>query len=162
MKQYRVGDTVKGRILKREQWGASVEIDKKFTNINCFVIKGEFSNLFYVNDASSILENEQEYRFIIKSIDSEKQRVLLSRKQFFDKTFDALDLKYDQPHKVRVIGKTSTGEYVVENNDCFQGLLVTLPTESAKKIRITIGSYLEVYIARIDRTQKVVEVHISQ
>lgn len=161
MKQYRVGDVVKGKVLKNESWGASIKLSEEFSNVNFFITKGELSNFLYVKDAITVLENGREYSFLIKSIDPEKQRVLLSRKLLFDKVFDTLKINYGQPYKVKVIGIKTSGEYVVENNDCFQGVLIASSDQPTKKTKISVGNYIDIYIARIDESRKSVEAHIE-
>jgi hypothetical protein len=66
------------------------------------------------------------------------------------------------PYKVKVIGIRSSGEYIIENDDYFQGILIAVPDRLKKKTKITVGSCIDVYIARIDKSRKLVEAHTER
>jgi len=160
LQSYHVGDIVKGKIIETGMWGAKVTIASKFQNLNFFIVKGELSNLFYVDNANQILEVNGEYSFVIKSIDKEKQRILLSRKDFFNVVFDKQNFMYDEPYKVKVIGQLgSSGQYIVESNDSFQGILVYRENKTAHKYKITLGKRIEVCIAGVNKQEKRIEVY---
>lgn len=159
LQSYHIGDTVKGRIIEIGMWGAKVEIDNKFRNLNFFVVKGELSNLFYVDNANQILEQGAEYFFVIKNVDKEKQRILLSRKDFFNLVFDKQNFVYNESYKVKIIGQSGSGQYIVESNDSFQGILVYRENK-AHKYKIILGKRMEVCIAGVNKQDKKIEAYL--
>ncbi len=159
--QYKIGQKIKGKIINNESWGARVEVDGRQLGVNCLVVKGEISRLFYVENATKLFEKGQEYTFVIKAVDVEKQRVLLSRKQLFDDSFQDTGFQYDKEYKARVIGKTDQEAYVVECDDSFQALLIPSQKKVEKIVKFTIGSIINVCVARIDTTNKLIEVYLA-
>lgn len=153
-KYYKEESIIKGIVERVEDWGALIKIDDRFPKIKGIITKGELTNLFFVTDVRNLLKQGKEYRFSIISIDMNSQRVVLSRKKMFEKTFDSLTIKYGESYNVYIIGKNKSGEPIVENDDKFQGVLI-----SSGNQRISIGSFIDISIAGINKASKLIEVH---
>lgn len=152
---YKEGDIIQGTVEKIDNWGALIKIDDRFPKIKGFISKSQLTKLLFVTDVSHLLKPGNKYCFILLSIDAFSQRAILSRKKMFEKIFDDLALKYDDSYSVRVIGKNRDNEFVIENDDKFQGVLI-----SSKDQKISIGSIIEVNIARINKDQKLIELNL--
>lgn len=161
LKQYKIGQKIKGKIVKNDSWGALVEVSSEKRGVSFFIIKGEVSKLFYVEDASRLFEKGQEYAFVIKAVDLEKQRVLLSRRQLFDDCFQSLCLQYDKEYSARIIGQTDQGTYIVECGDEFQASLIPSPRGGERNTKIRIGNIVNICIARVDSANKLVEAYLA-
>lgn len=96
--KYKIGDKVKGKVLKLNNFGAFVELD---ANIHGLAHTSELAN-YDVKDPADVLEVGKEYEFKIVSLDANEHRLGLSVK--------ALKAKDDKSEKnVSKVSKTKTG-----------------------------------------------------
>ena len=79
--KYKVGDKVKGKVLKLNNFGAFVELDE---NIHGLAHMSELAN-YEVKDPGEILEVGKEYEFKIVSLDAAEHRLGLSIKALHKK-----------------------------------------------------------------------------
>ena len=159
-KSYSIGDIVKGNIVRVERWGAQLSLEGVESGVSCVITKRELTNLFFVNDVKSMLEERKTYSFIIKSISLEQQRVLLSRREYFSLKFKELVCDYEKSHIVKVIGRTAMGEFIVESDDNFQAILLN-PTDKDKKYKkLRIGDIIEVGMVSFDKANEKIEVSL--
>ncbi len=104
---------------------SNLKTTKTFNEGICFLIKdgrrsyeatlfkGEISNLCYVNSCIDLFENIETMPLMIKEIDLEKNRILLSLKKLLDLNHSrACNLKYNQIFDAIVLG-TKQNKYVV-------------------------------------------------
>lgn len=94
MKKYKVGDVVKGKVLKTSLFGAFVELDK---DIHGLVHISELS-WEKVNNPRDIVEVDKEYKFKILSIEPKDHRLGLSLKALSKKDEKKVE-KEDKPKK---------------------------------------------------------------
>ncbi len=81
-KKYKVGDKVKGKVLKLNNFGAFVELDE---NIHGLAHMSELAS-YEVKDPGDVLEVGKEYEFKIVSLDPSEHRLGLSLKALREKS----------------------------------------------------------------------------
>ena len=96
-KKFKVGDVVKGKVLKLNNFGAFVELDEKIHGL------AHLSELatHEIKDPAEVLEIGQEYKFKIVSLDVNEHRLGLSIKALSKKE-EKKEEKKDEPKKEEV------------------------------------------------------------
>jgi small subunit ribosomal protein S1 len=112
------------QIESKFEWGCVVNIiDGKRTQ-ECLLFNSEISDHCFIKSSSLVLQNIETLPLIIKSIDFEKNRVLLSLKELTNKNIERiLNVTYDNSFESIVLGKKGNNYCVLLTGIWVEGLL---------------------------------------
>lgn len=144
--KYSEGQALKAlKLIESYDWGCIFNIKFGGKNFNGLLFKGDISNIAYINSCSNILKNITQIPLIIKSIDKEKNRIILSLKLLLKNNLKRLkDIDYNNSFNAIILSNHNDNNYVVLLKDIWiEGILET-------DNRYNIGDELRVRPASIN------------
>ena len=149
MEKYKIGDMVKCKVLRNENFGSIVVLDE---GVEGFIPKAFLSNK-HVNKPSDILSVNDEIEARIIRFDDKNNRVSLSLKEDVVDLWDTegVDLKQGQEHVGMIEHISDHGAFIKIKN----GITGLMPISKIKRAKLeinndSIGTEIEVRIANID------------
>ncbi len=160
LKKYNIGDTVKGRVVKVEKYGAFIEIEKGFTGL----LKVE--DISWSNkkqDAASLLEPDMEITVKILSIDNEKRQVDFGLKQIEPDPWDTISSRYPEGAKVKgtVVKVIEAGAFIMLDDyvDAFLHLSKIPVSEGGDwKEKVALDSEIEATVIYVNTRDRKIQI----
>ena len=160
---YKINDTVKGKITRIKNFGAFVQLDK---GMEGFIPVSEI-DWERIKHPNEILKKDNEYDLKIINIDKEKLQITLSKKRLMEDPWISIKKKYSVGKLVegKVVSLTDFGAFInLEEN--IDGL-VPIAEISNKKIEhpkdvLTIGSDVLTLVTKIDNRKKKISLSIRK
>ncbi|MEA1940268.1 MAG: S1 RNA-binding domain-containing protein [Candidatus Caldatribacteriota bacterium] len=160
---YKVNDTVKGKVTRMINVGAFVQLDK---GIEGFVPISEI-DWGRINHPNQILKKDSEYEFKIININKEKLQITLSRKKLQQDPWSAVKKKYPVGTLVegKVVNLKDFGAFINLEGD-IDGL-VPLSEISTKRIEkpesvLSVGDEVLTLVTKIDNRRKKISLSIRR
>lgn len=123
--KFKEGQTLKFlNIQSRYDWGCVINIIDGSRIYECLLFNGEISNNCYIKTCSVVLKNVETLPLIIKSIDCDKNRIIMSLKDLTKKNIERIsNVTYEDSFECIVLGKLGLNYSVLLKGIWIEGLL---------------------------------------
>ncbi len=153
----KVGDHIKGKVVKIEDYGAFVEI---IPGVEGLIHVSEMSWSQYLRSAQDFLKVGDEIEAVVLTIDREERKMSLGMKQLKPDPWETIDTKYavGSRHMARVRNFMNFGIFV-ELEEGVDGMIHISDLSWTKKIKhpsefTQIGSEIEVVVLEINKENR--------
>lgn len=113
---------VEGQVLSRlelkrcYEWGAVFNIKYKNDTHEGVLFKGDISNLIFIEDCHMLFNNIKNFPVVIRKIDKEKNRILLSLKELTTMNIDRISsLNYEDTYEGIILGRKKDYSVLLKN-----------------------------------------------
>lgn len=142
LEKYSEGQALKSlKLLDSYEWGCIFNINFTGKNYNGLLFKGDISNLAYINSCLGLFRNINNIPLIIKSIDKDNNRIVLSLKMLLRNNLKSID--YSSSFDAIILNNFDNDYVVLLKNIWVEGILET-------ENRYNIGDVLKVRPASIN------------
>jgi len=159
----KVGDIIKGKVVAVKNFGAFVDVN----GVEAFLPVEEISWSRVIDIKEHIKEGEV-LEFVVLSLDRDKERIILGRKQLKENPWEKIREKYKEGDIVEGVVKSlaSFGAFVELEND-IEGLIHISEFSWTKKIKhpkemLSVGDKVRVKVLSIDPKNKRISLGLKQ
>jgi len=145
---YKEGQPLKTlNIIEKYDWGTTFKIKDSKKEYEGLLFSGDISESCYIQSSKEVLKNIDRLPLVIKTIDCEKNRIVLSLKLLTEKNVDRItSLSYEKNYSSLIIGESNYSYVVLITGFWIEGIL-----ETEKKYNI--GEIIKLRPSRIDETE---------
>jgi small subunit ribosomal protein S1 len=116
-------------IQSKYDWGCVVNIIDGSRVYECLLFNGEISNNCFIKSSSIVLKNVETLPLIIKSIDCDKNRIIMSLKDLTKKNIERItNVTYESSYDCIVLGKLGINYNVLLTGIWIEGVLESSKT----------------------------------
>lgn len=132
-KRFKEGQALKLlKIKSKYNWGCVLNITDKNKNYECLLFNGDISNKCFIESSQEVLKNINDLPLIIKEIDCDKNRIIMTLKELLSRNIDRIqNVKYENAFDGIIVGEKNLNYSVLLKGIWVEGIL-----ETSKKYNI--------------------------